>query len=337
MVERARRMGVDTVPAPLGSYSSGHKSWSEIIRFAWDSFGLSQAIEKQIRRFEPHLLYANGPRVLPAAARAARRKRAPLIFHCHSRLTQRAAVWLAKRSLRGDRTHLISCCRYAAEPIMDCVEPDRRHIVFNGVTGPLKQRTNHYGSNSYRIGVLGRIASEKGQAEFLQAARLILQEIPGSRFIICGEPLFGDAAAERYLRDLEKQSIGMPVEFTGWQDDIGRLLGSLAVAVVPSIREPATPRVILEAYARGVPVVAFAGGGIPEIVANGKTGLLVHDLQPEALATSLLTLLKDGPRRLETLGTQGRREWERRFTLERYQREIIALMKAAAAIREPSE
>lgn len=331
MAERAHQMGVDTVLAPLGAYSSGHKSWSEIIRFACDSIRLSQAIEKQVRRFQPHLLYANGPRVLPAAARAARRKRVPLIFHCHNRLSQPASVWLARRSLRGGRAHLISCCRYAAEPLMSCVEPERRHIVFNGVAGPLKPLPHRRGSDGYRIGVLGRIAPEKGQAEFLRAARLILQEIPESRFVICGKPLFGDAVAERYLRNLEKQSIGMPVEFTGWQDDIDPLLRSLEVVVVPSIREPATPRVILEAYARGIPVVAFASGGIPEIVVDGETGLLVHALQAEALATSLVTLLKGGPQRLETLGTQGRGEWERRFTVERYQREIIALMGTATA------
>jgi len=94
---------------------------------------------------------------------------------------------------------------------------------------------------------------------------------------------------------------------------------------VPSLREPGAPRVILEAYAARVPVVAFVSGGIPEILRDGETGFLVEPPTPEVLAAKLDVLLS-APERLREVAAGGHEIWKEQFTLERYQREVLAVI-----------
>jgi glycosyltransferase involved in cell wall biosynthesis len=105
-------------------------------------------------------------------------------------------------------------------------------------------------------------------------------------------------------------------------------LATWDIAVVPSIREPGTPRVILEAFACGAPVLAFATGGIPEVIEDGKTGILVDPPTAEGVAKALVHLMRDDCLRA-ALSANGRREWARRFTVERYRTEVLESVAAA--------
>src|ERR1019366_3307065 len=120
---------------------------------------------------------------------------------------------------------------------------------------------------------------------------------PQCRFLICGAPLFSNPAAMRYCAELEALAEDLPVEFSGWTEDVEGVLATLDLLVVPSAAIDATPRVILEAFAAGVPVVAFASGGIPEIVEHGVTGCLVEARSPKALAFAIRDVLRE-PERL---------------------------------------
>jgi glycosyltransferase involved in cell wall biosynthesis len=118
---------------------------------------------------------------------------------------------------------------------------------------------------------------------------------------------------------------GLPVEFTGWQEDVNAILARLDVLVVPSLREPGAPRVVIEAFAARVPVVAFVSGGIPEIVVDNTTGFLIEPPTAEALAAKLTTLLDD-PGALQSAAGRAREAWKEKFTLERYQREVLEVI-----------
>jgi glycosyltransferase involved in cell wall biosynthesis len=98
-------------------------------------------------------------------------------------------------------------------------------------------------------------------------------------------------------------------------DPIQPLAAALDVLVLPSLSE-ALGLVLLEAGALGVPVVATAVGGIPEVVEDGVTGILVPPGQPDALADAVTRLLRD-PERARAMGEAGRARVEREFTLER--------------------
>src|SRR5205814_1626691 len=187
-------------------------------RFAWELPGLA----RQIRKLSADIVYVNGPRLLPAAGFA----RAPLVFHCHSYLGKGYAAALAGASL--SRATVIGSCGFVLEPLRPLVGSERMTVVYNGIEKSLgAARTS---ASVPRIGVIGRIAPEKGQLTFVQAAQLL----PKWQFVICGAPLFGDPAAARYFDRVRESATGLPIEFLGWRDDVGVVLSELDLLVVPS-------------------------------------------------------------------------------------------------------
>jgi glycosyltransferase involved in cell wall biosynthesis len=176
------------------------------------------------------------------------------------------------------------------------------------------------------VGCIGRIAPEKGQREFVSIAARIHGALPDCQFVIYGSALFGDSAAERYAAQVRSEAGALPVEFAGWVDDSYAAMRELDLLLVPSAGHEATTRVILEAFAAGVPVIAFASGGIPEVIENGVTGLLASGI--EDMARHTLELLTGG--RGLAMARAARESWERRFTLERYQREMLRCAEQAA-------
>lgn len=334
LAARLRELHVDVESLPLGAYRSRKKSPGDVARFAASTPRLALAVRRLIKRFEPELLYVNGPRLLPAA-RLAVPPNTPLLFHCHSELTQPLAVSVVGRSLRSSRAAVIACCNFAVKPLRSYVKPERLHVIYNGVAGPSEPADRKLPRDGFRIGIVGRIAPEKGHADFLQAARLLNETLPNCRFVVCGEALFADPVSKEYRQTLDELAEGLPVEFLGWRDDVYDVLSRLDMLVVPSTQEPATTRVVLEAYSCGLPVVAYPTGGIPEVLSDGETGFLVTPTEPDALAERILTLVLREPERLEKAAAAGRRLWRERFGVERYQLDVIKILAHTMGVEPP--
>ena len=330
LVEQVRALGGTAHSLPDQLYRSHRKSIADGWRFARRTPQLAERIRRLAEDTGARLVYVNGPRLLPAAAVAAR-GRLPLLFHCHNHIPQRAAAWLAGRSLRWADASVITCCRFAAAPIAGFVPRDKLHLIHNGVaeTTPATRATPENGE--IRIGVIGRIAPERGQLEFLVSARLLAKALPRCRFVIAGEALFDDPDSRLYRRSLDPLAADLPVEFVGWRDDVSDVMRGLDLVVVPSISEAGMPRVLLEAYAAGVPIVAFPTGGIPEAIVDGETGFLVDPPTPNELATKILALLLHHPERLRAVAEAGRSAWRERFTLENYQRRVTQVMSGVVS------
>lgn len=317
---RLRSLGVIVHSLECGRYSMGHKDWRDVIRYSVRLPGLVRAIGALAEQSRAGLFYVNGPRLLPPAAWCARNKR-PVLFHCHNRLAG-GSLALANWSLGAAGASVVSSSRFALEPLA----ARRARIVYNGVAEPRRPGNGRH--PEFRVGVVGRLDRGKGQHIFLEAARRLTKRADQCRFVICGSTLFSDPFESAYQRELQRLAQGLPVEFTGYVEDAASVIGGLDVLVVPSIVAEATPRVILESYAAGVPVVAFASGGIPEVVLDGETGFLVPTPTAEALAT-VLDQLMEQPARLRKAAQAGRAYWETSFTLERYQTEVLEAMEAA--------
>jgi glycosyltransferase involved in cell wall biosynthesis len=315
--ERALELGSEYHTIQCGPYESGRKSAGDVLRFAMELPRLAQQIRRLARATAADIVYVNGPRLLPAAIFSP----APVVFHCHSYLGKGYAAALAGASLSG--ATVIASCRFVAEPLRPFVA--RAEFCSTGCRAclVLPEKSQHRLDSLCYIGVIGRIAQEKGQLTFIQAARMLPANY---RFVICGAPLFGDAAAEQYFNTVREAATGLPVEFTGWQEDVNAILSKLDLLVVPSEPHEATTRVILEAYAAGVPVVASASGGIPEVLADGETGFLVPPNNPVRLAARIREALSD-PARLKTIAANGHAAWRERFTLDQYQRRILNILE----------
>lgn len=168
------------------------------------------------------------------------------------------------------------------------------------------------------FGVVARLEPEKGHRYLIEAMPAILLGAPESWLVIVGE---GSLEGE-----LRAQAAGLPlpardrIVFTGRREDVAAITGELDVAVLPSLRE-AQGISILEAMARRKPVVASAVGGIPEVLTNGRDGLLVPAADPAALAEACIRLACSPELRAQ-LGEAGRATVEARFSLDAMVRQI---------------
>jgi glycosyltransferase involved in cell wall biosynthesis len=320
--EKLQELGIRTHSLDCRSYTSIKKPAREILRYLIELPRLILKLRRPCKDHQIDLLYVNGPRLLPAAAVVARLLRISLVFHCHHRITQRSAVWLAGASLRLAYARVIACCAYAAQPILAHVPAPRIRIVYNGVAGSPQYRPPSP-RRIRRIGVIGRIEPEKGQLKFVAAARLLTTEVAGCMFSIIGAPLFSDL---KYLQSVIHESRNLPVEFLGWRDDIETVFQTLDLLVVPSTQFDATPRVILEAFTAGVPVVACPAGGIPEIIEDGRTGFLATESTAAALAARIRDVIRADPNHLLAVTRRARERTERDLSIGSFQRRVCALL-----------
>jgi len=140
------------------------------------------------------------------------------------------------------------------------------------------------------VSMVGQIVPWKGHATFIRA----LAQIPEAVGLIVGNDLFGDHAdllnsLHALSRDL---GVGDRIIFLGWRDDVPDILMDTDVLALPSEAEP-FGRVALEAMALGKPVVGTLAGGLPEIVVQGKTGILVEPGDADQMAQAIRSLLNE--------------------------------------------
>jgi glycosyltransferase involved in cell wall biosynthesis len=213
-------------------------------------------------------------------------------------------------------------------------------LIYNGVD---LQRYDHqepcctlpeeYGmeAGSQIVGVVARLEPEKGHPTLLEAWPGVLRAVPDAYLLIVGEGSRRDAleAQARQLR------IAHRVVFTGRRDDVPAVTAALDVAVLPSYRE-AQGLTILEAMALSRPVVASNVGGIPEMVADGVTGLLVPPHDAEALTAAIVRLLTDHPF-ADTLGRAGHDLVHDRFCIEQMVAAVESIYEEGARTVRPSE
>lgn len=331
LAEKLRNRKIAVTPLPCGPYESGKKSTRDLLRFVLDLPHQTRAIADLDKRIGFDLLYVNGPRLLPAAALS---ECAPVLFHAHSDIPQRRAMKLAHWAIRRMGATVAACSNSVAGAFRNCVSPDRLHVIPNGVREIKFRQRDFRPGGSWRIGMLGRISPEKGQAEFLRAIKLGLPRLANARFLVFGAQLFG---ATEYFETVQELARDLPVEFRGWQEDLDVVFDDLDLLVVPSLQE-GMGRVVIEAFSAGVPVIAFPTGGIPEIIADGETGFLTRERWPTALAARLVQIITGDPEYPRRVAGQARCAWERAYRVDIYQKRITELMlnvvSARSSVRE---
>jgi len=213
-------------------------------------------------------------------------------------------------------------------------------LIYNGVDlsrydhqEPCCTLPEEYGlePGSELVGVVARLEAEKGHPTLLEAWPLVLRAVPDTYLLIVGEGSRRETL-EAQARDLR---IAHRVVFTGRRDDVPAVTAALDVAVLPSYRE-AQGLSILEAMALARPVVASNVGGIPEMITDGETGLLVPPHDAEALATAIIRLLRDHPY-ADTIGRAGHDLVHDRFCIELMVGAIQTIYDEGARVTRPIE
>jgi glycosyltransferase involved in cell wall biosynthesis len=164
--------------------------------------------------------------------------------------------------------------------------------------------------------IIGRISAWKGQDVLARALAEPALAGRGAIGLVAGDAWPGEEAREGELRALgEHLGLGARLRLVGFRDDLETVLGAADVVVVPSTEPDPLPNAALEAAAAGCCVVAADHGGLPEIVRDGETGVLVPPGDPAALARALGALAED-PARRARLGSASAYDVRGRFSAD---------------------
>jgi glycosyltransferase involved in cell wall biosynthesis len=187
--------------------------------------------------------------------------------------------------------------------------------------------------DAFVVALIGRLSDWKGQQLLAQAlAEPALAEI-GAVGLVAGDAYPGNEQAEAELAALgHRLGLGGRLRLLGFRDDVGTLLGASDAVAIPSLRPEPLGQVALEAGWAGLPVVGSAHGGLPELVRDGETGLLVEPGDAAALARALRRLADDHDR-ARAMGDAGARAVRERAGCKRMLAEVQALYDRLTAER----
>lgn len=210
-------------------------------------------------------------------------------------------------------------------------------IIYNGIDFsnlPKVENKNKCQELGYReedilIGTVGRLHKQKGIEFFIKAIKIITQApSPCTKKWGGASPItqslkfliIGDGPERKNLQseicDLQLEN---KVQLFGWRTDVLEIISILDIFVLPSLWE-GTPNVILEALAYGKPVVATKVGGVPEIIEDGKNGLLVEPANAKKLAEAIIWMLEN-PEKAKEMGEKGKKKVENFFPIDKMVKE----------------
>jgi glycosyltransferase involved in cell wall biosynthesis len=295
-------------------------------------------LARVLKRLRPDVVHAHDPHAVAMAALASSVGAAsigpgtPAIV-----AARRVDFHLKGNSFSRWKYRQVDCFIAASEAIRqmllaDGVPPDRTVTVHEGIdlehvlaAPPVDVHATFW--LPHQAPVIANVAAlvaHKGQRHLVDAAHLVVRDVPDARFVIFGEGELRDAL-ERQIRDyhLEKH-----VLLPGFRTDVLGCLKTVDIFAMSSVSEGLGTS-LLDAMACARPIVATRVGGIPELVDDGVNGLLVPPRDERSLAAALVRLLSDSALR-QRMGEAGSARVRERFTLERMVRETASVYARVA-------
>jgi glycosyltransferase involved in cell wall biosynthesis len=282
-------------------------------------------LARVLRRLEPDVIHAHDPHGVAMAAlalsigSASRTGRSPALV-----AARRVDFHIKGNSFSRWKYRQVDCFIAASEAIRqmligDGIPEDRSVTVHEGIdlqhvdAAPAVNVHESFWLPHHApvVGNVAALVPHKGQRYLVDAAHFVVQALPDARFLILGEGELRDHL-ERRVHDhhLEKH-----VFLPGFRTDVLGCMKSFDIFVMSSVTEGLGTS-LLDAMACARPIVATRTGGIPEVVDDGVTGLLVPPRDPHALARAIVTLLSDADLR-QRFGQAGLQRVRQRFTVER--------------------
>jgi glycosyltransferase involved in cell wall biosynthesis len=312
---RRRAEGLDVVPIMVRSEVDLSAAWR---------------LARVLKRLEPDIVHAHDPHGVAVAALALSMSNLP-----------RPPVLVAARRVDFHlKAHSFSRWKYRQVRCFIAASDAIRHMLEQDGIPAARTVTVHEGVDVDRVGaappvnvhevlwlphhapVVGNVAAlvaHKGQRHLVEAASLVLREVPDARFVILGEGELREQL-ERQIRDhhLEKH-----VVLAGFRHDVIGCIKGFDLFVMSSVSEGLGTS-LLDAMACAKPIVATRVGGIPEVVEDQVTGLLVPPRDHKALAAAIVRQLRD-PELRRRMGHAGLRRVRERFNVDRMVAETAAV------------
>ena len=307
-------------------------------------------LSRIVSRYHPEILHLHFTGFLSLYPWLARLRSVNKVFFTdhHSRpggyVAVRAPIWkrAAARLVNLPLTKVISVSNYGYRCMTtaDLLPQNRFEMIHNGVdlsrvsSDPRRaiefRRRHSIPADRAIVVQLSWIIPEKGIADLLETASLVIARNPNVQFVIVGE----GAYRVQYTREAATMGLGDRVTWTGMiRDPFGEGVFDAADVVCQMSRwEEVFGWMIAEAMAHGKPVVATRVGGIPELIADGASGYLVDRGGVEAASARVLELLSD-PKLRAAMGQAARETVSDKFDLRR---NVAQLMRAYGFSQEPS-
>ncbi|MFH0810737.1 MAG: glycosyltransferase [Pseudomonadota bacterium] len=268
------------------------------------------------------IVHAHGPVAYFHGACAAKLARVPAFVY-----TEHGRDWdqLSLRTLLSERlaasltTRIVAVSAHARNCLMarERMPARKVEVILNGIDdspfatarGEAIRKELRVAPDQPLVGFVSRLQPQKGPTYLIEAARLVVDRLPSARFVLTGD-------GEHRLQveeTIDRLGLRQSVVLTGWRSDIHDIISALDIFVLPSVWE-GTPLVVLEAMAAGKPIVATEVGGVPAVLDNEQTALLVRPSDPAALAESIIRLLQDRAL-MARIGRQAREVFKQKYSL----------------------
>lgn len=277
--------------------------------------GLVLKLARRLRALRPSVVHTHNTTAFLYGALAARLARVPRLLHTrHGQRYQasRRETWVF-RLLSRLAYRMISVSQDACQrTIADGVRADRACVIRNGVD---LSRFSFAGPNPSGPAVLvARLSPEKDVATLVHAVKRAL-ELLGPQQTTFTLEIIGGGADRAELESWSCElGLGDRIHFLGERSDVPARLAGASMFVLPSLTEGIS-LTLLEAMARGLPVVATRVGGNPEVVVDGVTGTLVPARDPAALAAAMVRIFQN-PALGKEMGRCGRQRVEQEFSVQ---------------------
>lgn len=305
-----------------------------LFRYARSLRRASAEVRDVCIRLGVRVLHAHHPVAAAYAVRAVRELDIPLVMHVHETPPAPTLYRIAMRYSAPHARRFI-CVSEAARALLDeiGIARERSAVVYNGVhpgflAAPPAAAPDVTGPGPH-VGVFGVIEPRKAQHVFLEAASSLARRYPDAQFWVVGPVAFADdeAYAAR-LRELAgAPGLAGRVHFTGYRADVAPMMMAMDVVVLSSVAYDALPTVCIEALALGRRLVATRVGGVPEIVRDQQTGMIVPPHDPAAIAEAVEALLALAPG--DPMQSAAREDIRTRFSPERFGRDLAQALHAA--------
>lgn len=336
---RDSQIPVTIIEAPAGLHQvNKHDGLGSALQGIPGLMRLARRVSRLAEDYD--VLFANTQKALLVAACAGWMADRPVVWHLHDLLIDDHFTSL-------NRTAAVQCSNWLTDRVIVNSQATRKayeeaggtkdtSLIYYGIDStPFEEVTsqeidttrNQLGlSDGPVLGVFSRLAPWKGQHVLVEA----LDHLPDAQVLFVGDALFdGD---ESYIEDLRSRidELGHAdrVHFLGFRDDVPLLMKVCDIVLHTSVAPEPFGRVIAEGMLARRPVVATRAGGAVEIVDDGRTGHLVPPNDPEALATTLSSLLNE-PDRAKQLAEAGYRHAKETFSVSKMREEIIEVVSNA--------
>ena len=293
-------------------------------------------LAKVFKDVQPEVVHAHDPMAVSLTAMALQMKnglaRKPLVV-----AARRVDFHLKRHSFSKWKYRHVNMFIAASRTIADILEADgitrdRIAIVHDGVNVGVIDKLDPVDAHATFwlphgapiVGNVAALAPHKGQRHLVAAAARVIRELPDVRFLIVGEGELREAL-EKQIKTL---ALERHVFLTGFRADALSLMKTFDLFAMSSVTE-GLGSVVLEAMACRRAVVATRAGGLPEVVGDGETGLLVPAQDDEAMARAILSLLRDPPRRA-AMGEAGYARVARDFSVEKMVSDTLRVYEARA-------